>query len=155
MCHLLIMTLALFTGSIYVHKSALRPPWSAVASARSGLIPTRPPKSPMPTLAKPFASWSPMASSFANKSPCTRAPVLESSLLREGSGGTEALGRGRVRLMPECQRTSCRYEHMCSIGLHTRYFSSLGGDAQILILTCLLSTDKSCGCAAYVSFAVS
>lgn len=155
MCHLLIKTTSLITGSIFVHKSALRPPWSAVASARSGLIPMRPPKSPMPTPAKPFASWSPMASSFANKSLCTRAPVPESSRLREGSAGTEALGRGRVRLMPECQRRSCRYEHMCSVGLHTKDFSSLGDGAQILLLTCPLSTDKSCGCVAYVSFAVS
>lgn len=67
-----------YTGSTFALRSALRPPSSAAESARSGSTPTRLTKSPTPTLARPSASSSPMASSSASQSPCTPVPALGS-----------------------------------------------------------------------------
>ena len=66
------------SGSIYVLKSALQPRLLAVVSARSGWILMKSTKSPTPTPARQSASLYPMASSSANKSPCTRVPGLGS-----------------------------------------------------------------------------
>jgi len=66
------------TGSIYALRSGSPPPFLAAVSARSGSTRMRSMKSPTPTPAKPSASSYPMASSSANKSPCTRVPVLGS-----------------------------------------------------------------------------
>ena len=97
-----LLTFFLTIGSTSPPRSALRPQLSVAESARSGLIPTRPARSPTLTPVKLSENSSQMASSSASQSPCTPDPALATSQLHEELVDTVVSVRGRVPRMLVC-----------------------------------------------------
>lgn len=89
-------------GSTSPPKSALRHPSQDAESARSGSIPMKSAKSPMPIPAKPSASSLQMASSSESLLPCTLDLAPATLLLHEELVDTVVSVSGRVQRMLVC-----------------------------------------------------